>query len=95
MEKFNNDYKDILEQDISAEDKITLANMFTTNPNKIDTMLVVKNYSFEYADIYSDGITPYTPAVFLRVNNASRTAEILNFSRILRLDCIILKPVEE
>lgn len=27
MEKFNNDYKDILEQDISAEDKITLANM--------------------------------------------------------------------
>lgn len=75
--------------------KITLANMFTTNPNKIDTMLVVKNYSFEYADIYSDGITPYTPAVFLRVNNASRTAEILNFSRILRLDFIILKPVEE
>lgn len=27
IEKFNNDYKDILEQDISAEDKITLANM--------------------------------------------------------------------
>lgn len=27
MEKFNNDYRDILEQDISVEDKITLANM--------------------------------------------------------------------
>ncbi len=79
----------------SETQKITMANMFTTNPNKVDTMLVVKNYSFEYADIYSDGITPYIPAVSLRVNNASRTAEILNFSRILRLDCIILKPVEE
>lgn len=27
IEKFNNDYKDILEQDISVHDKITLANM--------------------------------------------------------------------
>jgi hypothetical protein len=79
----------------SETKKITMANMFPTNPNKVDTMLVVKNFSFEYADLYTDEITPYSPSVFLRVNNASRTAEILNFSRILRLDCIIFKPVEE
>lgn len=86
---------DVVLTNAAESQKITMANMFTTNPNKVDTMLVVKNFSFEYADIYNDGITPYNPSVFLRVNNASRTAEILNFSRILRLDCIILKPVEE
>jgi hypothetical protein len=86
---------DVVLTNAAESQKITMANMFTTNPNKVDTMLVVKNFNFEYADIYNDGITPYNPSVFLRVNNASRTAEILNFSRILRLDCIILKPVEE
>ncbi len=79
----------------SETQKITQANMFISNSSKIDTMLVVKDYQFLYADRYSDPVSGYTPSVYLRVNNAARLAEALTYTRLLRIDCLILEPVVE
>lgn len=80
--------------EVTTSNVITAANIFTTDPTQINKMLVVKNFKFPYSNVVSDSKTGlYTPTAFLRVNNAARATEI-NFKRSIRIDCIILEPVQ-
>lgn len=80
----------------------TQAKQFITDKKEITKVLVAENYEFPWSNIvsgtslnenmfYSDKVR-----VGLRVENAagSTALERLNFSRDLRIDCIILEPVE-
>lgn len=81
----------------------TQAKVFTTNTREITKVLVLENYEFPWANIYSpselrrtDFMSTNKIRVGLRVENATGTTiiERLNFSRDIRIDCIILEPVE-
>lgn len=78
------------------------AGTFTTDPKKITKMLVLKNYSFPFANLYSlynqkDMVYGNKIRVGLRVLNAAGTTvmEKINFSRDIRIDYILLEPVIE
>lgn len=84
---------------------VTVANQagtFITDPKQITKMLVLKNYSFPYANLYSpynqrDMVYGDKIRVGLRVINAAGTTvmEKINFSRDIRIDYILLEPVIE
>lgn len=80
--------------EVTKSTAITAANIFTTDPTQINKILVVKNFQFSYSNVVADSKTGiYTPTSFLRVNNAAKVTEIA-FKRTLRIDCIILEPVQ-
>ena len=78
------------------------ARQFTTEPTEMTKLLVLENYQFPYANIVntntrsSDLIGSDKIRVALRVENAVGTtaSERLNFNRDIRIDCILLEPVE-
>lgn len=78
------------------------AKQFITDPKKVSKVLVVENYEFPYSNLYPTGNrsvdlkTGNKIRVGLLVENAAgtTTTERLNHSRDLRIDCIILEPVE-
>lgn len=81
----------------------TQAKVFITDPREITKVLVLENYEFPWANLYSnanisqtDFITTNKIRVGLRVENATGTtiAERLSYNRDIRIDCIILEPVE-
>lgn len=71
---------------------------FTTNPNMVDKMLVVKDFEFPYSNIvdFSDPDYLNNISVALKVENDTKknATEMKNFNRNLRIDCIILEPVQ-
>lgn len=71
---------------------------FETNPNAIDKMLVVKDFEFPYSNIIDFSKQDFTKQinVALKVENATpkKTADMINFNRNIRIDCIILEPVQ-
>jgi len=78
------------------------ARQFVTDPRRISRVLVAENYEFPFSNLFTqagrsgDLITGNRIRVGLRVENAAgtTTTERLNHSRDLRIDCIILEPVE-
>jgi hypothetical protein len=71
---------------------------FITNPNAVDEMLVAENFQFPYANLldWRSQEFPKNISVVLKVENATpKTAlEQVSYNRNLRIDCIILKPVQ-
>lgn len=71
---------------------------FTTNPEIVDKMLVVKDFEFPYSNIidYTEQNFINNISVALKVENATAKtpAEMVKFNRNLRIDCIILEPVQ-
>lgn len=80
----------------------TTARQFTTNARTISKVRVISNYQFPFSNLVrtgqgrSDLITSDRIRVGLRVENAVGTsaAERFNFNRDIRIDCILLVPVE-
>ena len=73
---------------------IAKAAPFETKGSEMYKMLVVKEFQFPFTNIRYDAVTgKYTPTVFLRINNAAKFNETA-YTRTLRIDCIILEPVE-
>ena len=73
--------------------------IFTTTPTSApEEILVVSGFQFPYSNLVKrlDYISSLLPTVSLKVENASGVtkAELENFNRTLRIDCIILKPVQ-
>jgi len=68
-----------------------LASSITTSADTI-TKVFVSQITFPYCNMY-DGTTE-SINVKLRVNNAAKRAETTTFSRTMRIDCIILEPVD-
>lgn len=69
------------------------AGIFTTNSSAMTKMFVTQ-FSFPYCNLYTtkSAITDIT--VKLKVENASVITETVNFDRTLRIDYIILEPVQ-
>jgi len=70
------------------------AAIFTTYPTTSTKMLVLKDFQFPFSNLILNEKTPVT--VVLKVENASGVSpiELANFNRTLRIDCIILEPVQ-
>ncbi len=71
--------------------------IFTTTPtSEVQEMLVVSGFQFPFANLVkqSDYISGLLPTVSLKIENAVNPNEQANFNRTLRIDCIILKPVQ-
>ncbi|MDP4272226.1 MAG: fasciclin domain-containing protein [Bacteroidota bacterium] len=68
---------------------------FTTNGTAPTTMLVAENFEFPFSNLTSS-VTGEKTSVFLKVENAAgtTTTEKANFNRTIRIDCIILEPVQ-
>jgi hypothetical protein len=66
----------------------------TSNPNGMTKMLIAKNFVFPFCDLSLEN--NYVPLVKLRVQNEVTVAQekAKTFSRKMRIDCIILEPVE-
>jgi len=92
---------------VVTDSKLTLA-ANTTNPDKMTKMLVAKNFEFPYCnivdqpDMVNSTLTSLTSTnkkyttVYLKVENAAgvTTADLAAFNRKIRIDCIILEPVQ-
>lgn len=105
----NYDYEDGAKRDSiwigenGFEKTHTKAKLFITEPREMTKVLVLENYEFPWANIYSpadlrrtDFVASNKIRVGLRVENGAGTTimERLNYSRDIRIDCIILEPVE-
>ena len=67
---------------------------FTTNPSTMTKMLVLKDFQFPFSNLMYTEDTPIT--VSLKVENAANPSgtDLVNFNRTVRIDCIILEPVQ-
>jgi len=69
--------------------------IFTTDPTMIHKMLVAKDFEFAFCNSDFNLLDPTKPiTVSLKVENAAKTTEATLFNRTLRIDCIILEPVQ-
>lgn len=69
------------------------ASTFQTDPNNITKMFVAP-FQFPICNLYNNKLTNQNIYVKVRVENATSTSETVNFNRTMRIDCIILEPVE-
>ncbi|MDD3078446.1 MAG: fasciclin domain-containing protein [Paludibacter sp.] len=69
---------------------------FITNPDSIDKMLVAENFEFPYQNQidFTDSNFKNNISVVLKVDNAATKTEKATYSRDLKIDCIILEPVQ-
>jgi hypothetical protein len=76
----------------------TSATFITTPSMQPQKMLVVSGFQFPYCNLVnrSDYISSLASTVSLKVQNAAgvSTSEVANYNRTLRIDCIILEPVQ-
>jgi len=73
--------------------------IFTTTPSgKPEMMLVTSGFQFSYSNLVgsADYISGLLSTVAVKVENAAgvSSVELAGFNRTLRIDCIILKPVQ-
>jgi hypothetical protein len=94
-------YKDANGKTVKDQ-KLTVANN-VTNARSITKMLVAQNYSFPFCNIVNsknEGISvPEKVSVFLKVENAasgssSSATDRKTYNRTLRIDCVLLEPVQ-
>jgi hypothetical protein len=83
---------------ITAANVVTTVNgaiggIFTTNASVITKMFVTQ-FSFPYCNLYSKKSVNTDITVKLKVENAAALKETVNFDRTLRIDYIILEPVQ-
>jgi hypothetical protein len=81
-----------------VKDKIIGATNRVTDPNQMTKMLVAENFEFPFSNLIrqssdEDEIQEVT-SVLLRVENTATTREAATFNRTIRIDCVILEPVE-
>lgn len=96
----NSAEKQVTYANIDANNKVlstTIAKgsaTFTTDGTKITKMLVAKDFVFPFSNLVYNNILGLTVA--LKVENATgvTSSETTNFNRDLRIDCIILEPVQ-
>jgi hypothetical protein len=69
------------------------ASIFQTDPLNITKMFVAP-FQFPICNLYTNKSTAANIYVKLRVENATTSGETVNFNRTMRIDCIILEPVE-
>ena len=76
----------------------TSATFITTPSNQSQKMLVVSGFQFPYCNLVNraDYISSLASTVSLKVQNAAGVSapELANYNRTLRIDCIILEPVQ-
>lgn len=84
---------------IIKDSPVTVASNIT-DPNNITKMLVLQNYQFPFSNIVGSGDADDVDApkevtsVLLRVENAATTRETATYNRTIRIDCVILEPVQ-
>ncbi len=69
------------------------ATTFQTEPNQLTKMMVAP-FEFSICNLYTTKSTSANIYVKLRVENAATSNETVSFNRTMRIDCIILEPVE-
>jgi hypothetical protein len=69
------------------------AGIFSTT-SLLMTKVFVTEYTFPYCNLYNEKSTPATIVNKLRVENAVKITETVGFDRTLRIDYIILEPVQ-
>ncbi len=86
-------YKDEDKKEVSILRNRLDVDLEETNPDSLTKVLVAKNFKFPYCDYpwNEEDIT----TVILRVQNDARTSETANYSREMRIDCVILEPVKQ
>ena len=76
-----------------ADKAITVTDNIT-NP-RLTTKMFVTQFEFPYCNLpTSDNISTYVASVKLKVQNAVKTNETVSYNRDMRIDCIILEPVQ-
>lgn len=67
---------------------------FTTNPSTMTKMLVLKDFQLPFSNLMYSEKTPINVA--LKVENSANPSgtDLVNFNRTVRIDCIILEPVQ-
>ena len=72
--------------------------IFTTDATKVDTMLVVQNFELPYRNVmatnYADLVKSVTVALKVEIATGKTANELASYNRNLRIDYIILKPVQ-
>jgi hypothetical protein len=67
--------------------------IFTTDPLNLTKMFVTQ-FQFPYCNLYTNTSTTSSITVKLKVENASKITETVKFNRTLRIDYVILEPVQ-
>lgn len=75
----------------AVKKNISIASNKTTDPDNI-TKLYIGEFEFPFCNIYN-GVNNDT-SVKLKVENAVTTSQTTTKSRVMRIDCIILEPVD-
>jgi uncharacterized surface protein with fasciclin (FAS1) repeats len=77
-------------------DRFPASGNVETNPNAIDTLLVVEDFKFPVANYGESDATgePLTTVSLKVISNVARS-ETTEFSRVLLLDCILLEPKKQ
>jgi hypothetical protein len=70
----------------------TTAAVFTTDGVTVQKMLVLKDFQLPFCNLYISNKSKINFSLF--VQNAATVAETANYNRNLRIDCIILEPVQ-
>lgn len=93
----DNTGKQINDAPVDAANKILAsgtAGIFTTNADAPTEMFVTR-ITLPFSNLLDeDNKLTFTPTVRLKVENAVKRAETVSFTKDMRVDCIILKPVQ-
>jgi len=68
------------------------SNIFTTDGKTVQKMLVVKDLQLPFCNLYMNNKSIIRFSLF--VENAAKTTEKTTYNRDIRIDCIILEPVQ-
>jgi len=78
---------------IVKDQKITVTNN-ETDPTK-PTKMFINQFEFPFCNLLDpENIINYVVSVNLKVENAVKTSETVKYNRDIRIDCIILEPVQ-
>jgi len=75
------------------------AGTFTSDGKTVQKMLVLKNFELPYRYVYPENILTLSDfqksiSLALKVTNVTAKSDIVKFNRNLKIDCIILEPVQ-
>lgn len=69
---------------------------FVTNATDVDKMLIARNFKFPFANFNDPSSKDNTITAYLRVESDVTTASALStYEKTMRIDCVILEPVNE
>jgi len=70
------------------------SNTFITDGKTVQKMLVVKNLSLPFCNIFQNSKSPINFSLIVQNATGTTKAETDNYNRNVRIDCIILEPVQ-